>query len=440
MAMLFIIMAWQYPNSFIPIGRKNMTEIEIGTFLSFLEVLDHMNFVQDKHYRIVGGNKLRIVFANNSIIQFTQLDITKDREWGKIKSINATSSGIDEVDGVAHSGFTMFSARTGRKNKNDQPDVTICTCNPNEGWVKDLVYIPWRKGKLPEDQLVIEFKMEDSFLYPTGFYDKYKDNPKQWRERYLNNNWDYLDDDQSLFKSKILDSIMVANYDSDAKQCLGIDVADGGDDRTVMAHTVGNVLVNIKIYTKEDIERLATPEERKSGRIPRGHVIGREAIKYCMQHGIGYSDVAFDVIGVGASLRDYFISQEFYAKEFRAGAKSDGDFDMLRSEVGVNLADEMELGNFFIYEGCPHTGDLKKELLFHQFETKDKTMCLESKKKLKIRLGKSPDIADAVFIDYWAINGRIVGSFHKEPDTIIDREEIEEANKPITSGLINKIF
>lgn len=442
-AAAFILLASQYPKSYIPIARKTLAEVRVGTIFSFLEVLDNFNYVLGIDYELrggLGGGNMRFEFSNGSIIQFVQLDHTIDPQWQKIKSINATACGVDEVDGVVEGGYIMLSARTGRRNQNGAPDITIATCNPNEGWVKENVYTPWKKGYLPADVLVIEFNMADSFLYGSGFYDRFKTNPKQWQQRYLYNNWEYLDDDTSLFKSRILDQIMRVKYKSSDDQFLGIDVADEGKDRTVFSHIVGNTLVNVKVYTKDDIERLATGSEQKN-RVPYGHVVGREAIKYCQEHRIGYEDVAFDAVGIGVSLRDYFTSQDFYPMQFKAGAHVDSDYDMLRSEVAGHLANDMERDEFLFYEGCPFLGDLKKELLYHLYEVKAKIMCVESKIKLKQRLGRSPDLADSLFIAYWAKHGKTVGTYDTEP--ITDPSillALDEQSRPITAGLIDKIF
>ena len=442
-AFALISLCYEYPNSMVAVARTTLADVKKGTLHSYLEVLEDMHMVEGKHYRMVGGfsgNEIFLKFANKSILQFVALDYTKDREWKGPKSMNITAAGFDEVDAIRREGYIALSSRVGRRNKNGAPAVNLSTCNPNETWVKEFIYSPWKKGLLPKRTKVIEFTMVDSYLYESGFYDRYQDNPEQWKERYLHNNWDYLDDDTSLFKTRILDRIMTAKQPDDDNQFLGVDVADEGKDRTVMTHIKDGVIFNIVIYSKDDIERLATPEEKKNG-VPYGHVVGREMMKYCIKNGIGYSNTAFDAVGIGTSLRDYLISQNFYSKEFKAGAKPEGDYDMLRSEMGKELSDDMDNNKLKIYEGCPHVAEMKNELLYHQYEVKDKVFCLESKKKLKLRLGKSPDIADSVFIAYWAKVRSVVGSFGKveklSPEVI---ERIEEENKPITAGLINKVF
>lgn len=413
MAHFLISLALTFESSYIPVARKSMPEIRIGTLLTFFEVLDAMGLMQDADYRYVGGSEIKFTFNNKSIIQFIQLDHTKDRDWHRIKSINATAVGVDEVDGVQFDGFTMLAARVGRKNSNGAPPVIVATCNPNETWVKEHIYLPWRNNALPSDTEVIEFKIEDSFLYNDGYYDKYGSNPEQWRQRYLFNNWDYLDDESSIFKSKVLDNIHVAEYDNTQTHYIGNDVAREGKDRNVFALIVGNVLVDIKILNKADLDRLATPNEKAAP--PYSHIVGRELIKYCERYECGYENVAVDAVGNGGGVVDYCRSVSFNVNEFKAGARPfaiggardlskpdySSDYDMLRSQMYHQLALDMERGEFFLYDGCPFLAELKQELLFHLYEVKDKVMCIESKDKIKKRLGKSPDISDAVTMAYF---------------------------------------
>lgn len=399
-AFALVQIALQYEGSFIPVGRKTLAEARLGTWLTILEVLDNCQLVEGQDYRKTEGNELKIRFKNKSIIQIVPIDLSKDRQWTKIKSINATSAGVDEVDAVDREGFLTFSSRTGRRNANDAPAVTIATCNPNETWVKDNVYTPWRNGTLAKTSLVIEFQMEDSFLYHTGYYNRYELNPPQWKERYLKNNWEYLDDDNSLFKSRVLDSIYVDEYPTEGSTIyLGIDVAREGKDRSVFAKIVGNVLVDVRVYTKDELERLALTEEKDAP--PYNIILGREVYKYAMREEIGYSNSACDAVGNGGGVVDYLRSVQFKINEFKAGERSEENFNMMRSEMYFKLAKDMEKKEFLFWSGCPFLSELKMELLYHLYTTEDKVVKVESKEQLKKRLGKSPDIADAVIIAYY---------------------------------------
>lgn len=400
MALVHCQVAYQYPGSFIPIGRNTMAESRIGTMLSYLEVLDAMGMVAGEDYTYTSGIELKIVFSNGSMILFVAIDKTKDRNWQKIKSINATCAGVDEVDGVDRYGFIMLASRTGRKNSMGAPAVTIATCNPNDAWVKEQVYDKWKVGTLNEDTLVIEFEMTDSFLYSEGYYDKFESNPRQWKERYLYNNWNYIDDENSLFRYKVLDNIEVDEFDNTAIGYCGLDVAREGKDRSVMSYIIGDVIADIRIYTRDDLLRLCAPDQRDNP--PYSEILGREYIKYCESKDVGYEHAAADAVGNGAGVIDYCRGQRFNILEYKAGAKATmGDFDMLRSQMYVSIANDMQQRKLMIYSALPHKALLKRELLLHNSDITAKVQKVESKESIRKRLGMSPDVSDSITIAYY---------------------------------------
>lgn len=427
MAYADICIAYQYPKSFIPVARTTLTEARTGTVLSYLEVLDSMGLIQGIDYKFVNGIEVRITFTHNrSVIYFSALDHTKDRDWRKVKSINATKSSIDEIDSVKMMGYVNLSSRNGRRNQNGQPAVTTATCNPNDGWVKEHIYNKWKNpakyGKLPDRIKVIEFNMEDSFLYKTGYYDRFMTNPEQWKQRYLYNNWDYQDDENSLFKMRILDNIHRDDFDSTATGYQGTDVAREGKDRSVIAVIKGNTLVDIQIRTKEDLDALAEPHEKEAP--PYTDILARESIKIAGVYSIGYQHASGDAVGNGAGFIDACRMRGFKLNEFKAGARPieattirDPDiltrpdiqqrqiasqaYNNLRSQMYHQLAMDMQKGEFFFWNGCPHLAELKQELLYHGADQSAKVLEVESKDSIRERLGKSPDLADAVVMAFY---------------------------------------
>lgn len=455
MALILINIAWKYPKCLIPIGRITLADARAGTAYTFTEALDDMGMEEGKEYRSVGlqgGSTMKIIFDNGSVIQFTPMDKTKDRDWRKVRSVPATCVGFDEVDTIEYDGFVALSSRAGRRNRPNEegvsaPDITISTCNPNETWVKEHVYLPWKAGTLPDDMAVIEFKMQDSFQYSEGYYDGYKTNPMQWQQRFLYNNWDYMDDENSLFKSKVLDSIHTPNYNDSAQKALGVDHARQGKDRTPFAEIVGDTLVNLQVYDRDSLIRLAKPEEKENP--PWSHIIGREVVRYSDARSIGWQNTGIDALpsgvvdfmrSIGRPVFEYMPGARSQprkptAEEERKGIKPKPSYDNIRSEGAYLLSQDMEQGKFFFYDGCPHLAELKQELLWHGFETKDKQFCVEKKDKIKERLGKSPDLADALFIAYW-MKKKGIGS----PGTYGSSQTNSKEDRPVTAGLLDMDF
>lgn len=382
-AVMLISLAKQYPGSVIGVGRKNTTEMKRGTMMSFNEAARKMGVTGysenklDMRWTIHNGNQ------PDSIILFFEMDHTKDREFSKIKSMNLTCAMIDEVDAIKKEGFLAVYGRVGRANDNGAPDFMILACNPNETWLKEDYYD--RKDNLAKEVDFIEFDMKDSFL-GQDYYEKFESAPNNWKQRYLYNNWNYGDDDKSLFKYKYLDRSHITTL-KDGKRTAALDVARFGEDRSVAATFQGKQLIDITILKdKEDkITNIA---------------LARKFRAYCTANQVGYENACVDAVGNGSGVVDWLHEEGFYVKEFIAGSKSEGNYNNKRSESTHLLAQDFEREEAKILDSCAFIGELKKELTMQNYAVVDRQLIVESKDKIKERLGMSPDIADAVMMAY----------------------------------------
>ena len=380
-AVMLISLAKQYPESVIGVGRKNTTEMKRGTMMSFDEAAKKMN-VSD-----YSENKIEMTwrFSNGSRIIFFEVDQSRDRQFSKIKSMNLTCAFIDEADAVQKDGFLAVYSRVGRKNEQGQPSFTILACNPNEAWIKEDYYNRHRKKTLPENVEFIEFEMGDSFL-SKDYYQKFEDTPNNWKQRYLYNNWDYGDDDTSLFKYSWLDTSHITVLEDETRYAA-LDVARFGQDRSVAAVWQGKQLIDISIL-KEKEEKISNTD------------LARKYEQYITQHSVGYDNACVDAVGNGSGVVDYLHDKGIMVKEFLAGAKARGNYNNLRSEATHLLAQDFEKGEAKLLDSVAYLSELKKELTMQGYQVVDKQLIVESKDKIKQRLGMSPDIADAVIMAY----------------------------------------
>jgi len=315
-----------------------------------------------------------------------EADVTKDRQGRKIKGINATGNHIDEADELASEMFITATSRRGRRNDFGQPSLSIITMNPNDTHLKALYYDPWQAGTLPEDTVVIEFTIEDSWQSPADIAALYR-NPKPWVERFLLNNWKYQDDNDSLFKYRHFDAALTSELDLNATRHIGYDVARMGTDRSVAALWYGKTLVDIQIVKGSD-EQMQTDDQ------------AMWLIKYMTQNAVLASNVNVDAVGVGGGVIDHMHSKGISVNEFISGAVPKSDkYDKLRSEVIYEFSLGLERGEIKIYEGCPYRNELISEAMAHNHKTSDKKLAVESKDEVKKRTGSmSPDIFDSVIM------------------------------------------
>lgn len=382
-AHISISIAYQFPKTYWTVFRQNISTAKRSVIPSYLNMLDMMNLKQDEDFLYTKQPPEIIFNHNNSKIVFVEADMTNDRQGRKIKGINATGNHIDEADELHETMFITATSRKGRRNENNQPSVSIITMNPNDTFMKKKYYEPWKNGTLQKGVVVIEFTIEDSWQTKEDI-EAMMSNPKPWVERYIRNNWDYSDDDNSLFKYRFFDSAVIEKLKDD-RRTAGYDVAREGSDRSVVALWYGRTLVDIRIVKDHD-EQMTTDDQAML------------LIKYMTQNSVIASDVAVDGVGVGVGVIDHMHSKGINVLTFKSGAKATIDtYDNLRSQVIFEFAQGLERGTIKIYEGCPYRNELISEAMIHNHKVDDKKLAVESKDDIKKRTGSlSPDIMDAV--------------------------------------------
>lgn len=378
-----ISIAYQFPKTYWPVFRQNISTAKKTVIPSYLNMLDMMEFVQEEDYHYT-KQPAEITFKNKSQIVFVEADNVRDRQGKKIKGINATGNHIDEADEIEEIMFITAVSRRGRRNQNNQPSISIVTMNPNDSFLKEKYYVPWKNNILPPNVAVVEFTIEDSWQSKSDI-EAMLTNPKPWTERYIYNNWDYQDDEGSLFKYRYFDAAIENTIDLNAPRFIGFDVARTGKDRSIIALWYGKMLINIFVV-KSKIEQKTTDTQ------------AMELIKFMTNNSVIAENVAVDAIGIGVGVVDHASSKGIAVKEFVSGMKStDGKYNNLRSQVIYMFAQGLEKGTIKIYSGCPFRNELISEAMAHNHKIGDKQLAIESKEDVKKRTGSlSPDIMDAV--------------------------------------------
>jgi hypothetical protein len=300
--------------------------------------------------------------------------------------------------------------------------------NPNAGWAKELYYDRWRAGTLPPNVRVIEFDLSDSWLSQRDI-EALKTNPDWWTQRYLYNNWNFSDESSSLFKSRFWAASLTDEIDGTAVKAVGYDVARSGTDRSVRSLVAGTTIADILIV-KDKKDQIDTSVQ--------ADILIEDAGEF----EYGLQNMAVDAVGLGVGVVDALSKQGYYVREYMSGAKPDPDvrlsdgivlpvnFDNLRSQMIYLYARGVELGIIKHYKGCPYLRELQKEAMVHNYEITDKVLKVESKDKIKKRLGSSPDLLDAVIMALY-VALRPVAGFEYEED---------EDYEGITSGLLDENF
>ena len=172
---------------------------------------------------------------------------------------------------------------------------------------------------------------------------------------------------------------------------MGVDVARGGDDRTVIAPLYGTYFDELEVYSGKDT--------------PDGYAVENYVVKAI---GDQSPDVGVDVIGIGASAYDllkvYPNFETTPINNSRSSSLKDksgkygftntrsASWWMLREALDPVNGDDVAL---------PPSRTLRNDLRAPRYKIRSGKYAIESKDDIKKRIGRSPDEGDAVVMSWF---------------------------------------
>lgn len=157
---LFILLAKIFPGSRWAIVRKNLPTIKQNLYPSW-------NKIKPTSFILSHNQETHIVrFKNGSEIIFFPESYERDKDHDRWKGFEVNGFGFEEVNECQRA--TLFKAfeRAGSyviPGLDVQPmPIVVATCNPTQGWLKSLVYDPWKIGALQENWLYIQSRIYDN--------------------------------------------------------------------------------------------------------------------------------------------------------------------------------------------------------------------------------------------------------------------------------------
>ncbi len=202
---------------------------------------------------------------------------------------------------------------------------------------------------------------------------------------------------------------------------LGVDVANSEDgDHAAIARGVGAVLLEVPSF-----------------RCPNASHLGVRVYLEMMVEDVPDRRVGVDSVGVGASTVNKLKEKGRYIRALNAGSKpepridrdlqaegkavrQEEEFYNLRAQMWWQLRQDLMHGRLAI----PVDPALHRELVVATWETRNGKILVEAKEKIKERLGRSPDRADAVVLWNW-VRPRPEQERHDEPVGAFDPEVLE---------------
>lgn len=159
---LFVLLSRIYPGSRWAIVRKDLPVIKSNLYPSWNKIKPE-RFIKSAP---TDHNQHTVTFSNGSQIIFFPESYQTDKDQNRWRGLEVNGFGFEEINECQQVSLGKAFERAGSyiiKGAKHQPKpIVVATCNPTQGWFKQIVYEPWKKGILQSNWLYIQSKIYDN--------------------------------------------------------------------------------------------------------------------------------------------------------------------------------------------------------------------------------------------------------------------------------------
>lgn len=424
--LLCAIACKKYPGTRWGLARKELKSLKQTTLATLISKVHRTLGISENDYKL---NLLdsTLEYTNGSSILL--LDLTakpSDPEMESLGSLELTGAFVDEVGEVNKKAYDILASRVNRW-LNAEYGVTgkvVSSCNPSPGFVRQEYYDKyeergggriqrWKSGhvwvgdkRLDAYSVYIRSTALDNPFIDQNYIEGLRRLPPQEKKRLLEGDWNYMDEDDSLFPMALVDKMTVFElpeheYDENGNEVdengkikrfnkfIGVDPSDAGKDDTVVT------LVEDGIITQQ--YEIKSPQGKDDA---IGFYIAGKLIDFAEKNGFSKPlarNITTEGNGIGASLRDAMRVYGWTVNVYTATLQT-------RNEGYYRFMLDADEGKIKIYHPIIESGNLVRQLTAHRYDLDTGKPRITSKKELRKLLNRSPDHADSAMIANMAAN------------------------------------
>lgn len=408
-----------YQGIAIGLGRKELKRLKQTTLVTLLSKVHPVLGVRDEEFKYNAQDGTITYINGSKIILIDMAWQPSDPDFDKFGSLELTHVIIEEVGEAIKKAVDVLGSRRNRMLNKEHGIVgkMVMTCNPTQNFIRQDYYKvyaelgmgrmqKWQRGevihpqtreRLPAYRAFVRSSVYDNPFVDENYIETLKNLDPQERKRLLEGNWNYADEDDTLFKSLLMDRVTVYNLPEATDvfdKYIGVDVADKGKDETIATLVVDGVIITQKVL---DISKqLDEGETKQTTEKPLSYLYADELIKFAQQNGFTAnqaSRIAIEGNGVGVGMRDAMRIRGWYITLYEATS-------ITRSQAYYDFQLDMDAGAIKMLHGIDD-GELRRQLAAHTYEMVDQVPKVLKKAKVKEALGRSPDNADSAMISNW---------------------------------------
>lgn len=368
------------------IGRSKLDTLKKTTLNTFFETCAEMQLKSGLHYTFNGQSNTIKFFNGSEIILKDLFSYPADKNFDSLGSLEITDYFCDEVSEISEKAIAIVHSRCRFKlNEFNLIPKGLLTCNPSKNWIYNEFYLKAKKNELPEHRAFVQALPTDNPFLPASYLESLRLLPDYDRKRLLLGNWEYDDDSDKIFSSEHL-NIAFRNEILSGIKYITCDVARFGKDRTIICVWNGLSLLEIKELKRSSITD--TYELIESLR---------------KEHQIMIQNIICDEDGIGGGLCDIGKYKGF---QNGSKAKHPDRFVNIKAECFFKLAELIEKNKItFLANNWKEQIISELQMIKRHKADSDSKLAVTPKDVIKMREGKSPDIADAIMMRmYYELN------------------------------------
>lgn len=193
---LFILLCRFFPGSRWAVIRKNLPALEQNVYPVWRKIRP-TNFLLNPESDPHGRTHIS-TFKNGSQIIFFPESHSTDKDKDRWKGFEVNGFGFEEINECQSATLAKAFERAGSyvvpKLEVQPKPLVIATCNPTQGWFKELVYTPHKEKRLKPSWLYIQSRIYDNIplmRQQPAYLPQLKENLSRYEyEVFVEGNWD----------------------------------------------------------------------------------------------------------------------------------------------------------------------------------------------------------------------------------------------------------
>ena len=363
--------------------------------VSLFDLLIKWGFVLKRDYRF-NTQLSTMTFNNGSEFIFMDLaPMPSDPNYDRMGSLEFTGGFIEEAAEVEQKAKDVLYSRI--RYRIDEFGIIpklLMTCNPHKGYLYINFYKPYKSKQLPQNRAFIQSLVhENPHISPHYIESLKKLKDPVLRARLYLGDWEYADDELSLFNYDALTDLFSNTVEESKEKYIISDIARFGPDKAIISLWEGLKCTKFIVYDKSSMPTLET-----------------EILVLAQQERVPMSHVLVDEGGIGGGVVDHLKCKGFVSNAPPFDEKSKREmreveykvnYQNLRTQCFYTLA---EYVNDRIIR-IDTDSEVYKNAIIEELEQirardvdKDVKFRIISKEDIKATLGRSPDFADTLMM------------------------------------------